>query len=75
MLILRSLLWNAAVRAATDPRTRQTAGRAARALGQRVRPLADQAAIELRGALREAPPAENPLRFLKRLRDRLDERP
>lgn len=75
MPILRTLIWNVAMRAASDPRARQAAARAARAVGDTVRPIAAQAAEEVRGAAREAPPTDSPLRFLKRLRDRLDERP
>ncbi|NBB82632.1 MAG: hypothetical protein GVY28_04435 [Alphaproteobacteria bacterium] len=69
MPLLRSLIWMAAKRAATDPRVRSMAVDAA----QKARPHVERTAREARQAMREAPPTKDPRAFAQRLRDRLSD--
>ena len=65
MPILRTLLWSAAQRLATDPRVQAKAAQAIR----KAKPAAESLARGAVQAARDAPPLKNPGAFARTLRD------
>ena len=67
MPLLRTLLWKAARRLASDPRVQQMAADAY----DKAKPKVEQTAREIREAAREASPLDDPGEFARRVKNRL----
>ena len=82
MAIFSHILWRLGVRAATDPRIRAKAAEIyqeevkprADAAWQQAKPRIDAAKTEIEEIAHEADPRQDPMKFARRLKERLSER-
>ncbi|NNG05502.1 MAG: hypothetical protein HKM95_15570 [Inquilinus sp.] len=67
MPLLRTLIWSAARKLASDPRVQRMAADAY----EKARPNVEETAREIRDAAREASPLDDPGAFARKVKDRL----
>lgn len=67
MALLKTLLWKAAQRLASDPRMREIAADAY----DKARPKVEETARQIRDAAREASPLDDPTEFARNVKKRL----